>query len=221
MNLLTNLSGGKVMRIHDRIIEHIRNNSSIYLFVIILLLMGVIFGATIVNSLHSELKQDLLFYLKQFFSQADKDNIGEPSVVWKESYISQLMYISIIWVLGISIIGLPIILFLLFLKGIVVGFTVGFLVDQMGIEGFLLAMVSVLPQNLIVIPIYIFISTISIGFSIQLIKQLFIKKQTNSILPELVGYSFLFLIVGIILLVSSCFEGYISPKLMKFVINLM
>lgn len=209
------------MRIQNRIYLHIKENASIYLFVIVLLFMGVIFGAIVVNSLHNELKQDLLFYLKQFFSQVEKDKIGKPSIVWKESYFSQLMYIGIIWLLGISVIGLPIILILLFMKGVVVGFTVGFLVDQMGIEGFFLAIASVLPQNLIVIPVYIFISTVSIGFSIQLIKQLFIKKQTDSILPNLVSYTFIFLIVGVILAGSSIIEGYISPQFMKMIINLM
>lgn len=209
------------MRIQDKIIEHTRSNASIYLFVIVLLFMGVIFGAIIVNNLHSELKQDLLFYLKQFFLQVEKGKIGESSVVWKESYFSQLMYIGIIWILGISIIGLPVILVLLFLKGVVVGFTVGFLVDQMGTEGFFLAVVSVLPQNMIVIPVYVVISTISIGFSIQLIKQLFIKKNTDSILPELVWYTFIFIVVGIILIVSSAIEGYVSPKLMKIIMSIM
>lgn len=209
------------MKIQERVISHTKNNASIYLFVFVLLFMGVIFGAIIVNSLHNELKQDLLFYLKQFFSQVQKDNIGEPSTIFRESYFTQLMYIGIIWLLGISIIGLPIILILLFLKGVVVGFTVGFLVDQMGVKGFFLAIVSVLPQNLIVMPIYIFISTISIGFSIQLIKQLFIKKNTESILPDLVRYTFTFIVLGGILLLSSSIEGYLSPYLMKMIINLM
>lgn len=209
------------MRIQNRIISHTKENTSVYLFVIVLLFMGVIFGAIIVNSLHIDLKQDLLFYLDQFFSQVEKEKIGEPSVVWKESYFSQLMYVGIIWLLGISIIGVPIILILLFLKGVVVGFTVGFLVNQMGMKGFLLAMVAVLPQNTIVIPVYILISTISIGFSIQLIKQLFIKKKTDTILPELVWYTFIFIMVGIVLIVSSGIEGYISPKLMKIIISLM
>lgn len=209
------------MKINERIMIHAKENTSIYLFVIVLLFMGVIFGAIVVNSLHEELKQDLQFYLNQFFTQVDKDKIGKPHVVFRESYFSQLMYIGIIWLLGISIIGLPIILILLFLKGVVVGFTVGFLVDQMGTGGFFLAVVSVLPQNIIVIPIYVLISTIAIGFSIQLIKQLFIKKNTESIFPDLVKYTFIFLLVGIILMLSSAIEGYVSPKLMKIVINIM
>ena len=46
--------------------------------------------------------------------------------MFRESYFSQLKYIGFIWILGISIIGLPLIFILLFAKGVVVGFTVGF-----------------------------------------------------------------------------------------------
>lgn len=67
-------------------------------------------------------------------------------------------------------IGLPIILLLLFLKGMVIGFTIGFFVQQMGWKGFLLSFVSVLPQNLIIIPIFIVVAVISVSFALQLIK---------------------------------------------------
>lgn len=200
---------------------HMKSNSTVYMFVIVLLLMGVIFGAVVVNSLHGSQKEDLLFYLNQFFGEVSKSKIGDPATIWKESYFSHLTYIGIIWLLGISIIGLPIILILLFLKGVVVGFTVGFLVDQMGIKGFLLSFVSVLPQNIIVIPVYIVVSTISIGFCVQLIRQLFIKKRTDSILPQLFRYTMSFIVVGIILIFASIIESYGSPYLMKTVLDVM
>ena len=50
------------------------------------------------------------------------------------------------------------------MKGMVIGFTVGFLVNQMGWNGFLLSFVSVLPQNFIIIPVFIMTATI-VGFN--------------------------------------------------------
>ena len=57
-----------------------------------------------------------------------------------------------------------VILILLFIKGMVVGFTVGFLVSQMGWQGFMLAFVSILPQNLIIIPVFIIMAALSVIF---------------------------------------------------------
>ena len=53
------------------------------------------------------------------------------------------------------------------MKGMVVGFTVGFLVNQMGWNGFLLSFVSVLPQNFIIIPVFIVTATLSVVHLIE------------------------------------------------------
>ncbi|WP_279401536.1 stage II sporulation protein M [Piscibacillus salipiscarius] len=53
---------------------------------------------------------------------------------------------------------------LLFLKGIVIGFTVGFLVNQLSWKGFLLSITSVAPQNLLIVPAYLLIVASSMIF---------------------------------------------------------
>ncbi len=49
------------------IIRHVQEYSSIYSFIIVLFLMGVVFGAIIVNSLSIDQKEDLFYYLNQIF----------------------------------------------------------------------------------------------------------------------------------------------------------
>ncbi|MBO9129799.1 stage II sporulation protein M [Bacillus sp. 165] len=205
----------------DRIAYHIQEHSSVYLFVSILLLMGVIFGAVTVNSLQGGQKQELYTYLSRFFGQVSEGKFAASNEMFEQSYFSHLKYIGFIWVLGISIIGLPIILVLLFLKGIVVGFTVGFLVNQLGWQGFLLSFVSVLPQNLIVIPAFIIVTTVSVNFSLRMIRHQFIRRSNEPILPLFVRYTCFFLIVGLGMAAASFFEAYASPKLMKIVVEAM
>ena len=79
-----------------------------------------------------------------------------------QSLFHNSKFIGLMGSWDISIIGLPIILNLLFMKGMVVGFTVGFLVNQMGWNGFILSFVSVLPQNFIIIPIFIVTVTLAV-----------------------------------------------------------
>ena len=111
--------------------NHFREYSSIYLFVVVLFLMGVIFGAVIVNSLSFTQKEDLFYYLSQFFGQAAKGEANVARDLFLQSFFHNSKFIGLIWILGISIIGLPVILIMLFIKGVTVGFTVGFLVNQM------------------------------------------------------------------------------------------
>ena len=127
--------------VQNAVIKHITEHSSLYVFITVLFLMGVIFGAVLVNSLSFSQKEDLFYYLSQFFGQVSQGEIATTNEMFSQSVLHNFKYISVIWILGISIIGLPVILILLFLKGLVVGFTVGFLVNQMGWSGFLLSFV--------------------------------------------------------------------------------
>ncbi|MFD2679581.1 stage II sporulation protein M [Bacillus seohaeanensis] len=204
------------------IIQHVQAHSSIYLFIITLFLMGVIFGAVVVNSLSFTQKEDLYFYLGKFFGELEDGRLASAEELFKQSFLHNVKYLGFIWVLGISIIGLPLIFILLFLKGVVVGFSVGFLVNQMGWDGFLLSFVSVLPQNIVIIPAFIFIGTLSASFSITLIRKIFMRQSSAvpfQMLPLFSRY-ILFLVIAIgIVTVAASIEAYLSPSLMEVVIT--
>lgn len=202
-------------------IHHIKEHSSTYLFVFVLFVMGVIFGAIIVNSMNTTQKEDLYYYLSLFFGQVSEGTLASSSEMFQQSLIHNLKYLGFMWVLGISIIGLPIILIMLFLKGMVVGFTVGFLVNQMGWNGFLLSFVSVLPQNLLLIPAFIIISATAIVFSLKLIKQLFMKRIKESPMKLFARYAIIFTIIMFLTIIATIFEAYVSPIMMKGVIKLI
>lgn len=200
---------------------HVREHASVYLFTIVLFLMGVIFGAIVVNSLNFSQKQDLYYYLTQFFGQVAKGQLASAYDMFQQSYFHNLQYIGFMWVLGISIIGLPLILVLLFLKGVVVGFTVGFLVNQMGWQGFLLSFVSVMPQNFIVIPAFIVMGTVSVSFSLKMVRNQFMKRMHEPIFPMIMRYAFVMVAISALLLISASLEAYVSPMIMKQVVQLI
>jgi stage II sporulation protein M len=195
--------------------SYFREHSSIFLFIVILFLMGVIFGAIVVNSMSITQKQDLFYYLSQFFGQISNGKVAENSDVFMQSFFHNSKFIGLIWILGISIIGLPVILILLFIKGMVVGFTVGFLVSQLGWKGFMLAFVSILPQNLIIIPVFIMMAALSVIFSLRMIKRQFLKQYGQPIMPFFKRYIFTFVGAVIFISAASGVEAYLSPWLMK------
>lgn len=181
--------------------------------------MGVIFGAIVVNSMSFTQKEDLYYYLSQFFGQVSGGKVAEDNDLFLQSFFHNSKFIGLMWVLGISIIGLPIILILLFVKGMVVGFTVGFLVSQMGWKGFMLALASILPQNLIIIPIFIMMAALSVIFSMRMIKKQFMKKYAQPIMPFFKGYIFSLIAAVILISVASGIEAYLSPWFMKTILS--
>lgn len=203
--------------------NHIKNHSSIYLFVCVLFMMGVIFGAIIVNSMTFSQKEDLFFYLSRFFGQVTDGKVADAGEMFQQSFMHNIKYLGLIWILGISIIGLPIILIMLFLKGMVVGFTVGFLVNQMGWNGFVLSFVSILPQNVLIIPCFIVLSAASISFSLKLAMYLLNKKRSmqDSPLQSFSKYAFIFAGIFVLIAGASILEAFASPELMKAVVQLV
>ncbi|NHM29040.1 stage II sporulation protein M [Neobacillus terrae] len=201
--------------------SYIREHSSIFLFVIILFLMGVIFGAVVVNSMSLSQKEDLFYYLSQFFGDISNGKVEGNQDLFLQSFLHNSKFIGLMWILGISIIGLPIILILLFIKGMVVGFTVGFLVNQMGWNGFLLAFVSILPQNLIIIPIFIIMAVVSVSFSLKMISRQFMKKVGQPFTPLIKRYFAALIAAAVFISAASGIEAYLSPGLMKTVVQVI
>ncbi|MBN8190824.1 stage II sporulation protein M [Bacillus sp. NTK074B] len=204
------------------LVQHVQAHSSIYLFIITLFLMGIIFGAIVVNSLSFAQKEDLYFYLSKFFSEMEDGSMTSSEELFRQSFLHNVKYLGLMWLLGISIIGLPLIFVLLFMKGVVVGFSVGFLVNQMSWNGFLLSFVSILPQNIIIIPAFIFIGAISANFSLTLIRKIFMRHTSSmqfQMIPFLSRYV-IFMVVAIgIVTVAASIEAYLSPNLMEAVIS--
>jgi stage II sporulation protein M len=89
----------------------------------------------------------------------------------------------------------------------------------MGWKGFMLAFVSILPQNLITIPVFIMMAALSVIFSMRMIKKQFMKKYGQPIMPFFKRYIVALLAAVIFISVASGIEAYLSPWLMKTIIH--
>ena len=205
----------------DYLKKHFYNYSSQYIFVIVIFIMGVIFGAILVNNLSYSQKNDLYNYLTQFFFYVNSEELITFKELFSQNILHHLQQLFILFLLGISIIGLPFILVLLFLKGIVVGFTVGFLVNQFDFQGFLIALFSIFPQNIIVVPVFLIASVLTINFSVKLIKKLFTNNPNMLFWPITLNYLKGFSLLIILIFIAAAIEALFSTNLLKMVLNLI
>lgn len=202
---------------HETFQNHMEENLLLYVFTTVLFIMGVVFGSLVASALSVEQRQDLLGYLYHFFNGLKQDSITDPHTAFKHSVVHHLKYVGLMWLLGLTIIGVPFVLVLVFLKGIVVGFTVGFFVRELSWKGLGFALVSVFPQNLLIVPATIVVSVSSIGFSLLLLRNRFIQRR-GTIFPHFASHSLLVVTMGTILVLASLFEAFVSPKLMQLVV---
>ena len=199
--------------------QHLRTYAIIYLFMIILFLSGIIFGAVIVNSMNPIQKQDLFFYLERFFNHMIQEQTMDHFTLFKESFFYHLKYLSLLFLLGLSIIGLPIILILIFIKGLVIGFSVGFIVNQLGSEGLLFSAVSIAPHNFIVIPIYIFAGSLAMIFALALLKKIFSRRSASTLWQPFISYTAVFCLMIIFSIGAAVLESYVSNGAMQSLIK--
>lgn len=195
----------------------------LYVFVCILFVMGVVFGALLVNALTPQQKLDVGQYVNAFLSgyagtPASADVGGAANAVsgnvW-DAFGAHARWIFFIWILGLSVVGVPLILLLDFLKGVLIGFTVGYLAGQWSWDGVVFAVVSVAPQNMIVVPAIIVASVAAVAFSMALVRSR-VMNRGGAMKQPFAAFSMTTLFLAGLLLAVSLFEVYVSPALLEW-----
>ncbi|WP_163537708.1 stage II sporulation protein M [Gracilibacillus sp. YIM 98692] len=198
-------------------ISHLVQYHTLYIFTIILFLTGIIFGAIIVNSMSFVQKQDLFFYLERFFQSYLHEEEISKGALFKSSLLYHIQFLALLFFLGLAVISLPIIWVLLFVKGVAIGFTVGFFVNQLGWKGLFFAFSAIAPQNLIIIPIYIIACTFAMIFSLTLLQSILSKRYKVPIIQIFYRYIGVFVLLIAVVSIAAMLESVISLESMKMI----
>lgn len=198
-------------RLAELLNSYLRRRLLVYVLVITIFLMGSIFGALAVNSLAAGQRLELTGFLQAFFQGFTDGGAPARDLVAKQSlYTNVFKTAGLIWLLGLSVIGVPLILVILFTRGFVLGFTVGFFVKEMSYKGIFYALVSVLPHNILIIPAMIIASVAAISFAAALMKGRLGHKEIG-IYHQFLGYTVLTALAILVLVVAALVEGYVTP----------
>src|SRR5689334_12955205 len=106
--------------------SYMRDHTSLFVFITVLFIVGVMFGAIVVGALAEDQVASLQTAMKSFFAALNLEDPGvTPSEITWHSVAGFLKTAVLLWILGLSIIGLPVIVVLIFVRGFMIGFTVG------------------------------------------------------------------------------------------------
>ena len=171
------------------------------------IILGLLYTAILSKTDREFIKESM----DTFFNNLDKLNYLDA---FKNCIISNSVFIIIIWFLGISIIGIPVIIIILILKSFILGFTISSILYFYKFKGIIIAILYII-RLIINLFITIYLSYYGIKFSKNLIGLLFFKKNisSNNIMKK---YIKILLISFIIILISSIIEIYIIPSLLNF-----
>lgn len=186
----------------------------LYRIIITLMIFGIISGILFIFFISKESKTKALVSIKNFFDLMNTStgiNYGKSLL---NTLVNNIGYVLLIWLLGISIIGLPITIILAFMKSFIVGFSISSIISCYKAKGILGAFLYVFPHQIIILFIYLLLSFYSISFSIKLFKSLFLK-QTINFRVVMQKYIKILLISLIGIIIVSLYEVFISTYFIK------
>lgn len=196
---------------------YLKGTGALYLAMVVLLVLGVALGAAAVNVLDRVERVELARYLEVFLrGLVDGQLRTDPALALRAACLQNLKTIGFLWALGLIGIGVPVIAAVVLLRGMVIGFTVGFLVEEMGVAGFFMAALAVLPQNLLVLPALVVTAVSSLSFSLLLLRRRW-ERAPRPLVEELMGYSFAILLMGGVMLAAAFLEAYVAPVFMRLI----
>lgn len=194
---------------------YFRRNVFIYAFLVVIFLMGAVAGSIAVNTLSGQQKSELMGYLQGFFQSLASDRNVTPQVVVKQSIYDNVgKTVGLMWLLGLSIIGIPLIVAIVFLRGFVLGFSIAFFVNEMVYRGLALAIVSIVPHNLIIVPAIILSAGAALSFSTAALVTLFGRRGYN-MYSQFLRTTLLCIVAGICLVGAAFVEAYVTPALIQ------
>lgn len=194
-------------------------SKKINFFVISIIILGVTFGAVFTNIIGFNDKTLVIDKIKIFIDNINSGAI-DSLLAFKNGISINLIYVILIWILGMTCIGVLFNIFLLFTKSFIFGFSVASFILTYSYKGILLSLLYLLFGQLLNMVVIMLLAIYSIMFSSKIFKLIFKNQGNHDILKFFKNYLLILMVAIIISLISALLEAFILPALIKIIIKL-
>ncbi len=188
-------------------------NLDLFKILFVIFVIGFIFGCILIGFNQKETLSNL-DELMQNFIQTRKE--GKFLINFINSMTSTMVFILILFILGLLPFGQPFAFFIPLFHGLGLGLLISYLYFSKGLKGFLVYLFSLVPYEICFILILILGSKFSIRFSNENFKKLLVEnyKKESKLFFKLYLMQFLVLLVfQIIASFVDSFAGYVFFKI--------
>jgi len=106
----------KSSKMKDIVIEHLNSNIKAYIIAFVIFILGIIVGMALLQHLSEEQKNDMIGYINNTINTLKSNTQIDTLSLLKKSIASNIGLCIIMWFVGSTIIGLPVVYGLLLLK---------------------------------------------------------------------------------------------------------
>lgn len=203
----------------DKLKRNIHVNKNLFVFLLVIVIVGIVSGSLFSAIISTDDKQLVSDYLNSFFNNAEANKLNyDTSII--NTLILTIGFALVMWILGISIIGFFIVIFMLFMKAFILGFSISSIIMSFKLKGILLALGYAFPHHIINILVFILLTAYALIVSFKLIKSITSKKPLDfkTIFNR---YVTALVVSAILLTLTSLYEVYVVPKVVSFLMGII
>ena len=206
------MSNKKRSKILDILIDFVRNNIKEYIIITLIFIIGIFLGVMFVNNLGEEQKTEIISYVNTYIEAFKQSDSSSNIILLQNNIKDNIILTLIIWFIGSTIIGIPIVFGIIAFRGFCLGYTISSITVVFGVgKGIAFTLISVLMQNILFIP-----GVISLGVSaLKAYKSIYSDKRKENIKLELVRHTIFSALTLIVLITSAVVETQISTNLLR------
>lgn len=192
-----------------------QNQWSKWIYLAIVMLAGAICGSIFLQALPAAQQEELNQGLVSYVAWMNQPAAVDQSMLFWDTFFKHVKWAAALIVLGISMIGIPFIVVLVFMKGFLLGSSIYMLVQAFGSEGIWLSLFTIAPHNMIALPAIIVLSGAALSFAGFLFNQR-IRKQGGVMSEQLISFSTIAMAMLLLLACAALVEVYVSPLLLNW-----
>lgn len=193
----------------------LKSNLSKWIYLGVVMFAGAVFGSIFIQVLPSEQQLGLGHEITIYMNWMKQSSDVNSSYLFWEAFFKYFIWVTLLFILGITVIGVPLIIVLNFLKGFLLGCSIHIVVQMFGTQGILLSIATVVPHNVVAVPAILILSSTAIGFSTHIVKKRLMTHKGN-LREAFVSYSTVAMSMLILLAIAAFVQVYISPQVMEW-----
>lgn len=194
-------------------------NKKTNLFVMFVIILGIISGSIFLMVINENDKSTVINQITTFMKNINDNNINNFNAL-KSAIIENLIFIILVWILGMSIIGVIFNIFFIYMKGFMIGFSISSFILTYKYKGIIASIIYAFPTSIINIIVALILGSYSIIFTINLWKVIFMKDKNYNTWRFFKKYLLILGITTILVMLSSVTESYLVPSIFKVIIKL-
>lgn len=210
-SLVTGIIRPRMRMAWRNVARHAEPHLHIWTFLVAVMVTGLVFGGLVAGQLNTSDTAVLGHAIQRLLLAIEQHQLAGSGDLWWQRVIVDGQLLALIWLFGVSVIGLPFVVIAIFLRSFSIGFSVGFTVLQFGWKGFLLATLGIFTHQLITMLVFIAAGAIAIRFSAGILRQS-LSMQTMPL--AFLKYTGWFALCTVGLMFGAWIQAYIAPQLM-------